>query len=251
MKSVYDIRGMWSDHMEADMEIGIIEAPTVKELFVQRMTNMIIKGDLKPGDRLPSERAQSRISRSAVHLALVDLERMGFVETNARHGTYVCDFARKGNIETMNVLLRSSGGSFGTAKTKDMLEMRMAIEGKAMERLADNWNDEAEKELSQDVAKAQELVDGGSDAHTLARAFFDFHHDICFLSGNFILPLIFNSFEYATIAYWEEAIRVMGNKRCMDLMKECLGILRKQDSSLSLSFLQKEFDLFMKDVRKK
>ncbi|MBO5555317.1 MAG: GntR family transcriptional regulator [Solobacterium sp.] len=38
------------------MDIGIIEAPTVKELFIQKITGMIIRGELKPGEKLPSER---------------------------------------------------------------------------------------------------------------------------------------------------------------------------------------------------
>ena len=230
------------------MEIGVIEAPTVKELFIQRMADMIIKGELKPGDRLPSERElafQSHISKSAVHLALADLERMGFVETNARHGTYVCDFARNG-IETMNVLLRSSGGSFDAKRTKDMLEMRMALEGKALELLAECWNEEAQAQLDEDVRKAEAAE---KDTHALAAEFFAFHHDICFFSGNFILPLIFNTFEYVTTAYWEEAVRKLGSGRCIALMREFNDVLKKRDAQVSKACLQKEFDLFSNEVR--
>ena len=33
-----------------------IVAPTVKELFVQQLEGMILSGELRPGDRLPTER---------------------------------------------------------------------------------------------------------------------------------------------------------------------------------------------------
>ena len=72
------------------IDIGIIETPTVRQMFMERIVGMIISGELKPGDKLPSERemaAQSKISKSAVHFAMVELERMGCVKTILRQGT--------------------------------------------------------------------------------------------------------------------------------------------------------------------
>ena len=60
-----------------------IQAPTLRELFVDQVIGMIFSGELRVGDRLPSERElseQMHISRSMVHTGLEDLERMGFVE---------------------------------------------------------------------------------------------------------------------------------------------------------------------------
>ena len=37
------------------MEIGVIEAPTVRQLFIEKIARLIITGQLRPGDRLPSE----------------------------------------------------------------------------------------------------------------------------------------------------------------------------------------------------
>ena len=49
------------------MEFGQIVAPTIKELFIERIEGMIFSGALKPGDRLPSERdlaEQMKISKT-------------------------------------------------------------------------------------------------------------------------------------------------------------------------------------------
>ena len=57
------------------MEFGQIVAPTIKELFIERIEGMIFSGALKPGDRLPSERdlaEQMKISKTIVHLGLED-----------------------------------------------------------------------------------------------------------------------------------------------------------------------------------
>lgn len=231
------------------MEIGIIEAPTVKELFIQKIAGMIINGELQPGEKLPSERelaSQARISKSAVHFAMAELERLGFVETSARHGTFVSDYAKRGTIETLNLLVSYSSDSFLDRRhMEDMLEMRTAIEGKALEVLAETLTPESLKVLEEDVAASEAIAQKAGDIHSLAVSFFEFHHDICFVSGNFILPLLFNSFRVVTLAYWEHAIRLLGKDTCIKLMKDLLELIRKQDAEGAVAFLKEEFDMYL------
>ena len=231
------------------MEIGIIEAPTVKQLFIEKIAGLIISGQLKPGDKLPSERelaAQARISKSAVHFAMAELERLGFVKTNARHGTYVSDYAKDGTIETLSLLVNFSGESFLERKRmEDMLEMRMAIEGKAVERLAETLTKESVALLEEDIQRAEKTATEKADPHSLALCFFDFHHDICFVSGNFILPLLFNSFRTVTLTYWEHAIRFLGREKCIQLMKDLLKVLKEKNARKSMAFLKQELDMYL------
>lgn len=231
------------------MDIGIIEAPTVKELFIKKIAGMIIRGELKAGDKLPSERelaAQARISKSAVHFAMAELERLGFVETSARQGTFVSDYTKRGTIETLNMLVSYNSDSFlDRRRMEDMLEMRIAIEGKALEVLAKTLTPESLQALEKDVAASEAIAENQSDVHSLAASFFEFHHDICFLSGNFILPLLFNSFRVVTLAYWEHAIRLLGKETCIKLMKDLLELIRSKDAERSLRFLREEFSMYL------
>ncbi|MFR6426471.1 MAG: winged helix-turn-helix domain-containing protein [Oscillospiraceae bacterium] len=94
------------------MEFRQIQAPTLRELFVDQVIGMIFSGELKVGDRLPSERElseQMHISRSMVHTGLEDLERMGFVRMEPRRGNYIEDYARHGNFETLMALAKYGG----------------------------------------------------------------------------------------------------------------------------------------------
>lgn len=228
------------------MDIGVIEAPTVRQLFTERIAGLIINNTLKPGDRLPSERElaqEAHISRSAVHLGMSDLERMGFVRTDGRHGTFVCDFARTGNIETLNLLIHFNGAEFGQDKIRDLLDMRMAIEGKAFELLCQKLTEDDLQVLQNDYEKAEQETDPDS----LSSAFFDFHHDVCVCSGNFILPLIFNTFRDITLVYWQEALKKLGRNRCLDLLKRMLKTIEKKDAKACRNYLQKEFDLFLQE----
>ena len=112
------------------MDFGQIVAPTIKELFIERIEGMIFSGTLKPGDRLPSERdlaEQMKISKTIVHLGLEDLARMGFIEVTPRRGTVVADFAETGNLETLNAILRYNGGKLDRQMVVSIVELRSAI----------------------------------------------------------------------------------------------------------------------------
>lgn len=52
------------------MKFGEIVAPSIKELFIQKIEGMILSGALKPGERLPTEREladEMNISKTIVH----------------------------------------------------------------------------------------------------------------------------------------------------------------------------------------
>ena len=66
-----------------------IVAPTVKALFIQQIEGMILSGELRPGDRLPTEREladEMKISKTVVHEGLRELHRLGFVNIASRRG---------------------------------------------------------------------------------------------------------------------------------------------------------------------
>ena len=66
------------------MSIGVIDVPSRKELFVNRIEEQILTGRLKVGDSLPSERQlqeETHISKTVIHAGLVDLEQKGFLES--------------------------------------------------------------------------------------------------------------------------------------------------------------------------
>lgn len=67
-------------------------APTKSSLVVEAIAQKIRSGELRPGDRLPSERelaAQLGVSRPAVREALAALQFAGLLESRVGDGTYV------------------------------------------------------------------------------------------------------------------------------------------------------------------
>ncbi len=174
------------------MDFGQIVAPTIKELSVERIEGMILSGALKPGDRLPSERElaeQMKISKTIVHIGLEDLARMGFLEVTPRRGTVVADFAETGNLETLNAILRYNGGKLDRQMVVSIIELRSAVEARALIRLGRSHSQEDLDELRGMLDEYTELAKQNPDLQTMADALARFHYRICTLSGNQLFPL--------------------------------------------------------------
>ena len=127
------------------MDIGVIEIPTKKELFVRKMEEQILSGKLKAGDSLPSERQlqeETRISKTMVHAGLAELVAKGFLEVTPRRGAVVANYEETGTMDTLNALIRMNGGNMTRKQTHSFMEARIAIEGSALRRLAENHTDE-------------------------------------------------------------------------------------------------------------
>lgn len=95
------------------MKFGEIVAPSIKELFIQKIEGMILSGALKPGERLPTEREladEMNISKTIVHEGIRELSRLGFLDVVSRKGVTVADYAQNGNLDTLMAIMKYNGG---------------------------------------------------------------------------------------------------------------------------------------------
>lgn len=95
------------------MDFRPIVAPSIRELFIQQLEGAILSGQLKPGDRLPTERELAdtmHISKTVVHEGLRELHRLGFLDIASRRGVTVADYAQTGSLETLTAIMDYHGG---------------------------------------------------------------------------------------------------------------------------------------------
>ena len=62
------------------MPLEDISIPSPRDTIVREIESQIIRGKLRPGEKLPTERelaAQTGASKTVVHFALIELERLG------------------------------------------------------------------------------------------------------------------------------------------------------------------------------
>ena len=232
------------------MQFGEIVAPTIKELFVEKIQGMILSGRLNIGDRLPSERElaeEMKVSKTIIHLGLKDLERMGFIRVNGRQGTFVANYAETGTYETLNAIIKFNGGKLDRQHVASLLDLRVAVEGQAVRRFAENHTDE-------DIAYLQKKIDdikawlpkeGYIDRHEMACKIYDFHHSICLRSQNPILPLVLNAFKEVSVFFWETSIQIYGVPKSIDHLETFLGFLKNGQGEEVIKYMMDGSDYYI------
>ena len=199
-----------------------ITSVSLTDLFVQQVENMILSGELAVGERLPSARDLSirmGVSRPVISAGLVELEKLGFVEIRPRQGVYVCDYRRKGTIETLVAIMRYNGGAMRRNEVTSLLQVRESLESLCMEQVASQATD---RELAELSPLLDRIGEAGTPEET-AEAVFEFHHELAVLSGNMLLPLLYHSFRPESLYLWTISCRHFG---CRQLYETKLSLYK-------------------------
>ncbi len=196
-----------------------INALSIKELFISQIEEMILSGELKPGDRLPSEREladKMNISKTIVHDGIRELSRIGFLDVVSRKGVYVADYTSTGNLDTLFAIIGYRGGMPDKKMINSLLDCRLYLECPALEILAENHTPE-------DIAQLKKLQDDveaalAEDSKAFATALFIYRRTIVVLSGNCISPLVMNAFFTASISAWIDYSEFIGKENVYDTL---------------------------------
>ena len=191
------------------MEFSKLNAPSLKELFIQELETMILSGRLMVGEKLPPERelAESmQVSRAVVNSGITELARKGFLIIKPRVGTFVADYRRDGTMDTLMSIMNYNGGILREAEVRSILELRIALDSLAI-RL---WLPEAKDEEIHLLRSYVEELKTAKTTSEAAEFAFRFQHELAFLSGNTLIPLIFTSFKVPVISLWERFCRMYG-----------------------------------------
>ena len=111
------------------MDFRPIKPKKIYEEIVEQIKNLMAEGDLKPGDKLLSEREfaeKLQVSRASVREALSALEMMGFVEIRTGEGTFVKETSADAIIQPLAMIISIERGSFF-----EIYEVRKIIESAA------------------------------------------------------------------------------------------------------------------------
>ena len=104
-----------------------IRPKKISEEIVSQIKQLISKGELKPGDRIPSERELATmlgVSRPSVREAIMVLEAMGFVESRQGGGTYVKALTEASIMNPLAKLVEMRDPEL----LRSLVEVRMGLE---------------------------------------------------------------------------------------------------------------------------
>lgn len=171
-----------------------MEKINLSEQVFEVIKSRIVKGEVGPGEKLPSENALSEefgVNRLTVRMAIQKLNAFGLVETRAGEGTFVKKFSFKNYVEEISDLFITPD------MLEDVCDFRKHIEIECA-RLAIAKYDETEiKVLEQLCRKISEVPkitnyitkEGLKQA---VEADLNFHYQIVKMSKNSLYTLAFN-----------------------------------------------------------
>ena len=218
-----------------------------KELFVRKMTRDILSGKLNPGDRLPSERelaAELGIGKTVVHSGYEKLSNMGLVDIKPKSGVFVADYMKTGNIEILNAIVQLSGNELSREVTTGILDLRLAVEGMAFRELCLRRSEEDIAYLKRITGEIRNTADRAGEDE-LAERFFQWHREICILSGKSILTLFRNTAHDVSSAFWVNYLRMYGITFAIERLDRFIEFIEARDVEGAYNLLAKGIDDYL------
>ena len=225
-----------------------IIASSKKEQFVTDIESMILSGALPIGSKIPSERelAESMgLSKTVVNSGILEMENKGFLTVIPRQGTYVQDYKRYGKIDALLSIMSNHYCETSKQELKSFFEMRLVIEKLALElaipKLSDN-------DLN-DLTNLYETIENAESDENACLANFYFHHEICYLSGNVICPLLLSSFKVPILHVWENYVSINGRTQMIKNANDLMCEIKNKDVKGAVTVLENIINYALNDFK--
>lgn len=162
---------------------------TTSEEVVGQLREMIHRGDLRPGDRLPPERDLAKklgVSRPTLRAGIRTLAAIGVLHSKQGAGTFVTDMDESPALDANPLRMMASLHGF---TSEEMFEARIAIEMDVAGLAAERASSEHLAAMSEEVAEMFASLDDPQEylVHDMR-----YHQTIAAASGNRILTALMN-----------------------------------------------------------
>ena len=164
----------------------LVQKQSTVQIASQAIIDFIKEGDIKPGEKMPSETVMSKrlgVSRATLREVYRQLEIMGYIKLEAGRGAFVAETQNSVVEEVTNYFRLNSG------KMKDYLEVRLSFDAHAA-RLAAERRTEDEVILLE--AYQREFEDAVSRKDNVLMATLDakFHEKIVDMAHNELMSAL-------------------------------------------------------------
>lgn len=163
------------------VKLGSVKRNTLSRQVLEQIAELLISGELKPGDKLPTEAELMEmlaVSRPILREALISLETLGVIKRKTREGTY---FSEKIGSDPFRIMLALSIGDLNS-----ILEARLTQELGLVTLAAEKITTEQLARLEETI-QAMEASDG--DYMDVDR---EFHRIIAYSGSNSITEGLIN-----------------------------------------------------------
>ena len=210
------------------------KAPRAAELLASYFRNLIIRGELKDGDRLPGEKelvAQFGVARTTLREALVILQADGLISVSrgARKGALVHRPSVQAAARQMNFLMQSQNVTMD-----DVYGTLCAVEPAAIRALAQRATKSDVTALRTRIGAMRDAI---GDDHAFTEMTTQFHRAVIERSGLVSLGMIVDLITTLIEAYMETTARAMsrtenraGKLKSIRTREKLVDLIEKRDS---------------------
>ena len=238
------------------MKFEKLTVPTQRELFIKKMQEMILSGELPAHSRIPPERdlaKQMGISRSVVNTGIAILEYQGFLQVINRQGTFVADYKKTASIETLNAIMRLKGDVLTDHDIRSILEIGWALEKLTMRNALELSENDLEK-----LRVIVENIKTSTSYYEASCHALDFQITMADMGENDMLGLIITTFRNPCIAMWMRFCKIYGIEKLYMHTRTSWELLKKRDYNGALEWIETftkeaidgKYTLYEKDMRK-
>lgn len=207
-----------------------------EERFVQQIVRRIAEGELKSGERLPTESEMAveyGMAKTNIHLGIKELKRLGFVSVVPRHAVYVADLRSSITMEGVNAIFHYVDRLPNRAVTESMLELRVMMVCGVVSWMALH-PDSAHMERLRERCAALERAARSEDREAVFQATRRFHQTLFLEVGNGIFPLLARSF-YDTMSQADKYIAMNTDPvETADVYRTMLECIETGDASAAI-----------------
>lgn len=206
----------------------------VTDEAILKIKDMLLRGDLLPGDRLPPEKELSErlgLSRNSLREAVKALELIRVLDVRRGDGTYVTSLEPHLLLEAMSFVV----DLHEDASILELFEVRRILEPAAAASAA-------LRATPADVERLRTLterVQHSSDIEELVAHDLDFHRSIIDLSGNAYLSTLLDSLSGSTLRarIWRGLTQENSVARTLDEHRAIVDAIEMGDADLTRSWV--------------
>jgi DNA-binding FadR family transcriptional regulator len=215
-----------------------VKSTKIYEMVMEQIKDIVKKGELKSGDKLPSERDlcdKLEVSRASIREALKALQMLGLIEAKHGEGNFINENFENSLLEPLSIvflLLGSKGG--------DVTELRKIIEPETAALAAKNITNEQLIELKGIMEELNDTL----DAEVSASLDKSFHYKIAQASGNHLISTVMFSISSLIEKYIESSKVHNLNKEMIRIHhEEIWRALETHNAAAAVAAVKKHLEL--------
>jgi GntR family transcriptional repressor for pyruvate dehydrogenase complex len=217
------------------------------EQVIAQIKEMIASGNLKKGDKLPSERElveKLQVSRASIREALRALQLIGLIECRQGEGNFIRENFEDSLFEPLSTIFMLNKGT-----TNEILELRRIIEVESAALAAEKITDEEVGEIMNLV----EALKNAENEEEKVKIDKQFHYKIAAASQNSLVVSILESVSSLMEAFIQEArgsiLIIEENKNIIAQQHENIcNALRQRDGKKAANAMRKHLALIEKHI---